>query len=359
MLPGVAKRVVLHIGAMKSGTSFIQNVLNRNRERLQEHDVRFACDRWRHQVMAVHDLMDHGGPEQPPFDRDGYWLKLVEDVRSWPGTSVVSMEFLAPRQRPKIDIITEAFAGSDIQVVLTARDLARTLPAMWTETMQNRGIRTWEEFLEAVHHPQEGEKIGQWFWRNQHIAGISERWSEAVGRDHFTLVTVPPKGAPPSTLWDRFASVADIPEGLCDLDVRSNPGIDAASAMVLRALNERLEADGFNRQDYERVVKGVLAKQGFVRRGRESVPLGLDERWVRRRSKQELSRLRELDLRVVGDLADLEAAPVPGVHTRKVSAEQQLEAALDGLTFMAQRNMQRWANRREAQAQPEGGERES
>jgi hypothetical protein len=348
---------------MKSGTSFIQNVLNRNRGRLQEHDVRFACDRWRHQVMAVHDLMDHGGPEQPPFELDGYWTRLVEDVRAWHGTSVISMEFLAPRQRPKIDLITEAFADSDIQVVLTARDLARTLPAMWTETMQNRGVRTWEEFLEAVHHPQEGEKIGQWFWRNQHIAGIAERWSEAVGREHFTLVTVPPKGAPPSTLWDRFASVADIPEGLCDLDVRSNPGIDAASAMVLRALNERLEADGFDRQDYERVVKGVLAKQGFVRRGRESVPLGLDERWVRRRSRQELSRLRELDLRVVGDLADLEAAPVPGVHTRKVSAEQQLEAALDGLTFMAQRNMQRWANRREAQAQTqaqrEGGESQS
>ena len=31
MLPGVAKRVVLHIGAMKSGTSFIQNVLDTNR----------------------------------------------------------------------------------------------------------------------------------------------------------------------------------------------------------------------------------------------------------------------------------------------------------------------------------------
>ena len=128
--------------------------------------------------------------------------------------------------------------------------------------------------------------------------------------------------------------------------MRSNPGIDAASAMVLRALNERLEADGFNRQDYERVVKGVLAKQGMVRRGRESVPLGLDERWVRRRSKQELARLRELDVRVVGDLDELESLPVPGVHTSKVTAEQQLEAALDGLTFMAQRHMDRSQIRR-------------
>src|SRR3954453_6808112 len=127
MLPGVAKRVVLHIGAMKSGTSFIQNVLNRNRERLQEHDVRFACDRWRHQVLAVHDLIDHGGPEQPPFEADGPWHRMVEEIREWPGTSIVSMEFLAPRQRPKINLITEAFADADIHGWLTARELPRSL----------------------------------------------------------------------------------------------------------------------------------------------------------------------------------------------------------------------------------------
>ena len=63
--------------------------------------------------------------------------------------------------------------------------------------------------------------------------------------------------------------------------------------------------------------------------------------------------MRELDLRVVGDIDELEAVPVPGVHTKKVSAEQQLEAALDGLTFMAERNMQNWAKRRAAQESKE------
>jgi hypothetical protein len=148
--------------------------------------------------------------------------------------------------------------------------------------------------------------------------------------------------------------VAGIPQGLCDLEVRSNPGIDAASAMVLRALNERLETDGYDKREYERVVKGVLAKQGMARRGRETVPLGMDERWVRRRSKDELARLRELDLRVVGDIDDLESLPVPGVHTRKVSAEQQLEAALDGLTYLAQHDMERGAARRRSASHDNG-----
>ena len=335
--PQVAKTVVLHIGAMKSGTSFIQSVLDAHRGVLREHDILYACRRWRGQVLAVRELTENGGRRQPPLPTDGYWGRMVEEINAFPGTAIVSMEFLAPRRVQKIQIIQEAFAGADLQVVLTARDLARSIPAMWTESVQNRGVRTWEEFLGAVRHPEEGRRPSRWFWNHQDIAAISERWSTAVGRDHFTLVTVPPKGAPPSLLWDRFAQAAGIPDGLCTpADVRSNPGLDAASALVLRALNERLEEAGLERWQYERLVKGLLAKRGLVRRGRESVPLGLDERWVRRRSREDLDALRTLDLRVIGDLGELEARPVPGVHTRKVSSEQQLDAALDGLAFLVQ-----------------------
>jgi len=341
MLPGVAKRVVLHIGAMKSGTSFIQNVLHTNRQLLKEHDLLFACERWRGQVMAVKELSENGGEGQDPIAPDGPWQRLVDEVNAWPGTAIISMEFLAPRARQKIGIIQDAFADADLQVVLTARDLARSLPAMWTESVQNRGVRTWEEFLAAVRRQDASEKPGRWFWKHQRISEIASRWAGAVGRDHFTLITVPPKGAPPGVLWQRFAAVAGIPEDLCDTDVRSNPGIDAASAMVLRELNQRLAEEDFDRQDYEWIVKGALAKRGLVKRGRETVPLGMSERWVRRASRHELDKLRELDLRVVGDIDELESNPVPGVHTRKVTADQRLEAALDGMAFLVQQQAER------------------
>ncbi len=341
MLPGVAKRVVLHIGAMKSGTSFIQNVLHTNRARLKEHDILFACERWRGQVLAVRELSERGGERQEPITPDGPWQRLVDEVNAWRGTAIISMEFLAPRHRSKIEIIQQAFGDADLQVVLTARDLARSLPAMWTESVQNRSVRTWDEFLDAVRRQDMSEKPGRWFWRHQRISEIASRWSGMVGRDHFTLVTVPPKGAPPGVLWTRFASVAGIPKDLCDTDVRSNPGIDAASAMVLRGLNERLEQEGFGRQDYEWIVKGALAKRGLVKRGRDTVPLGMDERWVRRASKRELRKLHKLDIRVVGDIDELESQPVPGVHTKKVTAEQQLEAALDGMAFLVTQQAER------------------
>ncbi|MCW2712229.1 MAG: hypothetical protein JWP24_2423 [Marmoricola sp.] len=339
--PVVAKRVVLHIGAMKSGTSFIQNVLDANRQRLIEHDIVFAGDRWRQQVLAVRELSERGGEGQEPLTADGPWQRLVDIVNAWHGTAIISMEFLAPRQRVKIDIIQKALAGADLQVVLTARDLARSLPSMWTESMQNRGVRTWDEFLESVRTQDVSDKPGRWFWKHQRISEIAERWRGAVGGDHFTLVTVPPKGTPPGVLWERFAGVAGIPEGVCDTDVRSNPGIDAASAMVLRELNERLAADDLSRQDYEWIVKGALAKRGLVQRGRDKVPLGMDERWVRRASRQEVRKLKALGLRVVGDVEELESQPVDGVHTRKVTAEQQLEAALDGMAFLVTQQAER------------------
>jgi hypothetical protein len=352
--PDVAKRVVLHIGAMKSGTSFIQNVLDLNRARLIEHDLLFVCQRWRGQVLAVRELIEKGGEGQEPLAPDGPWSKLVDAVNAWHGTAIVSMEFLAPRKLPKIRVIQDAFAGADLQVVLTARDLARSLPSMWTESMQNRGVRTWDEFLDAVRAQDLEEKPARWFWKHQEISEIAARWSGAVGRDHFTLITVPPKGAPSEVLWGRFAEVAGIPDGLCDTKVRGNPGIDAASAMVLRALNERLAAADFSRQDYEWIVKSALAKRGLVQRGRDTIPLGMDERWVRRRSKEEMARLRELDLRVVGDIAELESRPVPGVHTRKVTAAQQLEAALDAMAFLVEQQAER--GRRGGPPAPEDGE---
>ena len=163
-------------------------------------------------------------PNQEPITPDGPWQHLVDVVNEWPGTAIVSMEFLAPRKEPKIEVIKEAFAGTDLQVVLTARDLARSLPAMWTESTQNRGVRTWEEFLDAVRNEGMAQKPGRWFWKHQRVADIASRWSDAVGRDHFTLITVPPSGSPPDVLWDRFAEVAGIPEGLCDPRSGATPG---------------------------------------------------------------------------------------------------------------------------------------
>jgi hypothetical protein len=335
----MAERLVLHIGSMKSGTSFIQHVLDQRRDTLHELGFDFSGRRWRRQVSAVLELIESGGKGQPPLPADGAWRSLVDDVDAWPGTALVSMEFLGPRGRAKIELIQESFPDTELQVVLTARDLTRQLPAMWQEAVQNRSAATWPEYVDAVRRRPRRSGPGSNFWKQQAVDEIARRWSGLVGREHFTLVTVPPPGAPPNLLWERFATVVGLPHDLAQLEgARSNPSIGTASAMVMRALNERLEPDELPRNDYMRVVKAGLAKRGLVRR--QEPKLGLDEAWLHKRARTQIANLRELDLRVEGDLEDLAPRSVPGVHTDDVTTEQQLEAAVEGLAFLVHRQVE-------------------
>jgi hypothetical protein len=153
-----------------------------------------------------------------------------------------------------------------------------------------------------------------------------------VGKERFTLVTVPPPGSPPGLLWERFAEAVGLDPAPFDLATqRSNPSIGAASALVLRALNERLAKDPLPGNTYSRYVKHALAKEGLARRAADDPMFGIDEPWVAKFAEREVRRLRKLDLTVIGSLDDLAPRPVRGVAGGSVTTEQQLEAALDGL----------------------------
>ncbi len=338
----MAERVVLHIGSMKSGTSFIQNVLGNNGDALAEHAISFAGERWRDQVAAVQDLIGHGGPQQPPLDPTGPWCRLVDQINATPGTVVVSMEFLAPRVTHKIELIRDALGGQ-LEVVLTGRDLARNIAAMWLESVQNGSALGWDDYLAAVRAEDRTSPVARNFWNHQGLAAIAQRWSDAVGADHFTLMTVPPKGAPSDLLWQRFAQVLELDPAAFELNVRANRSIGLATAMTLRHLNQLLAADGVLASDhkfYDLLVKHLLVKRGMVARGGEPT-LGLDERWVMKRGAAEVAALRKQGHRVIGDLDELLPVAVKGVHPSQVSPELQLDAAMEGLARMAQIAMER------------------
>lgn len=320
----MAERVVLHVGLMKSGTSFVQQVLRHNREALAERGMLFPSP-WRRQVRAVRDVID--GP-----DSGGAWSEIVEEVRAWSGTAVLSMEFLGPRGPRKAREIVDAFAPADVEVVVSVRDLARTIPAMWQESLQNRGTWTWSDYLAGVAaEDRDNPGPGRAFWKRQDAPGIVESWQQAVGREGVTVLTVPPAGAPPGLLWERFAGRIGLSGSEPDIDlaVSSNPSLGLASLLVLRELNLRL-GDTLSPRAYERVVKQGLAKRGLAGL-RDDPRLGYDADWVAARGQRDVARLRALAPRVAGDLDDLECHPVTGADPAEIEVAQQLDAAVAGL----------------------------
>ncbi len=319
----MAERVLLHVGLMKSGTTFIQGRLNANRERLAEQGVLFPGPSWARHARAVSDLIGSKHAEE------GAWASLVEELRAHPGTAIVSMEYLGPISAERIRQVRDDLAGSPVHAVVTVRDLGRSVPAMWQETLKNRQSWGWSEYLAAL---QDGGDAGRRFWRQQAADRVVGRWAEVLGPEHVSVVTVPPPGAPGELLWERFCDVAGITGSTWDEAPRANESLGVASALLMGRINEHV--GDLALPEYNKKIK-ALGKHVLVHRRRDEDPIGFTvPRWLRKRSAAITAGIEASGVRVVGDLGELEPLDVPGADPAAVGPEAQLDAAVAALVHV-------------------------
>ncbi len=306
--------MVLHVGAMKSGTSYLQSQLFANKGLLLERGVLVPGPTWAAQVNAVRHLMRSEGPR---------WEQLVAEMAAHEGTSVISMEFLGPMRPVAVRrCVASLTAGGDteVSVVVSARDLNRSIPAMWQETVQNGRTWTWEDYLAALTAWRPGHRKGQektWagrtFWRQQNIVRIARSWARVVGPENVTLLTVPQPGAPRDLLWTRFASILGFDPDGSSPATAANESIGAASALALRRLNEHLEALGVTFREGTGLRKAFLAKKILAARKNDEPAVGLPVApWVEDHARFMRGALPDLGIAVVGDIEELRPVAVAG-----------------------------------------------
>jgi hypothetical protein len=125
----VSEQMFLHVGAMKTGTSYLQGMLHANAAPLREAGVLVVPNR----SAAVHDVLDFAARgEEHLRSVCGDWAVLVDRVRSFEGRAgVLSHEFLSLQGPWYVDKVVSSLSGLDVHVVITVRDAAATLPAQW------------------------------------------------------------------------------------------------------------------------------------------------------------------------------------------------------------------------------------
>ena len=353
----MARRVVLHVGAMKSGTSYLQRLMMNNRQLLLDRGVLLPGRVWRDQVGGVVEILERKKVANAP--RPGAWQSLVDEMAAWDGIGLISMEFLGPVGLRRIEKVVSTLPEGAVDVIVTARDLNRSIPAMWQESLKNGQSYTFDEYLTAI---RESDGPGTAFWREQTIGAICRRWSDVLGAEHVTLVTVPPPGAPRDSLWRRFAEAVGVDSEGVTFPASANESLGAASVEVLRRLNIRLQDLEF--PEYAPVVKHRLAKGVLAGRRDLESALGFDvPPWLPALSDAMIGRLRDLGVRVVGDLEELRPVSVPGVHPDPGPDDARLDAAVAGLeavvrALIASRSAQSENAVQEQVAEPAPAERE-
>jgi hypothetical protein len=335
--PGSAARspVYVHIGAAKTGTTYLQTLFDAERGTLREAGLLYpACGGNGHvrEALDLRHATFRGETDPRP---GGSWRRMVTAIKRWNGPALISSELLAPARPPHIERLVSSLGFADIHIVLTVRDLARQLPAAWQERVKNRGSESFAEWLRLVHQP-EPRNAGSSFWALHDIDRIVEKWSAHVPPERFHVVTVPAAGGDRSLLWKRFASVIAVdPQAVHEPDSSVNTSLGAAEVSVVRAINIALGGDAFPWQQYDRLMKWYLAPQLATRRG---VPIELSEKeyeWAVERSRQIARAITAAGVDVVGDLAELvPTGRITGLDPDHVPGELRFEAAIAAITAL-------------------------
>jgi hypothetical protein len=334
----MARKVIVHIGAPKTGTSFVQDLLFGARESLAARGICYPAERFDEHFLAALDLMQlsWGGLEREAV---GAWDRLAERVRECPETAIVSHEILATASRAQVARALASLdsGGTEIHVVLSARDLVRQIPAEWQENVKHRRTTSYADFLAHLRDPSRQQGVASWFWGVQEVPDILDRWGSTLPKERVHLVTVPAAGSPRELLWHRFSSVLDLDPSEFDLDdVRTNPSLGVAEAAVVRRLNEEV-AELVPNHHYRAIVREALVHRNLSvdrHSARLSVPPDVWE-WAAQLSRRWVAELALRGYDVVGDLDDLlPAPPLPWVDPDHPDLQEFADTAVRALTAL-------------------------
>jgi hypothetical protein len=299
----VTNRMFLHIGAFKTGTSYLQGVLAENAAELRTAGV-LVADR----SAPVHDAVDFKGRGRAHLRSvRGSWAGLVDTARTFEGgTTVLSHEYLSLQGPKRVDKLIASLADLEPHVVLTVRDAASVLPAQWQTAARNRGTLTWPEYVAAARDPRTRRR-SHTFLHAQRIGTLLRMWRNKIGVEHVHVVTVPPPGAPLEALWTRFAQVLGVDPAVArTLEVPSNPSAGYATAHLLCLVHAEAARRALPGQAVQRMTVFVAHRGASYRSEEPTPPLDEATREFAAAWNREVKRVvLRSRVEVVGDLQDL------------------------------------------------------
>ena len=332
--------VYLHVGAPKTGTTYLQDRLALNKAELARHEVHYPLNLHASQFRPALDLLEMpwGGLQE---NVDGEWDGLMNRVRRHSGKVIVSHEILAAAKTAQVRRAMTGLKGAEVHLVYSARDLARQIPAEWQEGIKHQRKQGFGGFLNRVQASRR-TKPNMWFWRVQSLPDVLTRWSKGLPPENVHLVTVPPPDAPRDVLWHRYCRAFGIdPAWAPEQSDRENVSIGAAETTLVRKLNRRLKRAGLPSEEYRRLIRELVVHQTLAQR-RDMAKVTLPPAafpWAQEVAEEWIEWVIGSGIDVVGDVADLRpvlpAHDAPWANPDRPGRPQMVDAALDAMVALA------------------------
>ena len=173
------KKILIHIGMGRCGSSSIQHALTINRSELEANRILYpAIDiayNAQHSLSALKDEYVVSSVQ--------YWLETLDEFeKSECSTLLISSENLTHIAQELFDAIKQLLSGYSVKIIFITRNQRELLPSIYAQwTKAGIIFRSFKHFYQVTKQ--------EW-----HFTAIVERWAVAYGRENVLCAALGPKG---------------------------------------------------------------------------------------------------------------------------------------------------------------------
>jgi len=150
-------RLILHIGAHKTGTSYLQRVFFRNRKLLAQHGIHYPDlgPNPAHHILSAPwiDIPEIPASHYGKGGPDGLWQRFVDSHADLPGTVFLSGEPFsrgAPQKVDMPDLARRLSRFEDVRVVYTVRGQPELVQSIWLQVAKTVSPPPFRAFLRGA-----------------------------------------------------------------------------------------------------------------------------------------------------------------------------------------------------------------
>lgn len=324
-----SRRLYVHIGLQKTGTTYLQAVMLGNRDRLASQGLALVPPTKKEAFQLMLQVRDRYQPGRDPVAvaeaLDRFESRLERTTAS---RMLLSQESLSAAKPAQVKRFLAACHAVEVHVIITVRDLARSVPSAWQQDLRAGRTMAYPRYLRRLQR-MEANGAGRHPWIQLDPPAVLARWAAELPNDRIHVVTVPPPGSPPSLLLERFCRVLDLdPADLEKAETPSNTSLGMVQAELLRRVNRELPEELLWRQVYGGIGKRFFA--GEVLSKQESRKIRVPSRlrpWCEEVSSRQVAALQEAGYHVEGTLADLRCLDTAFTDDAERTREREVSSA--------------------------------
>ncbi len=329
----MTRRLYLHIGLPKTGTTYLQGGLWAHKAELRRAGLLLPGAGHRRHLLASLEVREDPGLAKRPGDVRRPWGDLVDELRAFDGDALVTHEFFAAAAPAQVERVLADVPDHEVHVVVTARGAVSLGLSRWQEWVKNGGKG------DVDHYPprDDYDPTDAWGWGSFDLADVLERWGSVVPHERIHVLPMAARTAPPDDLWRRFLTVVgQDPDRLPAPPRAANESLGLVEVELLRRVTPHLPPEfrtAYNRGAW---IRGYLGEAGILPRSGERYRPST-ERWKVLRAREERGRelVRTGGFDVVGDPAMLESPDVSGLrHPSEATDAELLDAAVRAMSAM-------------------------